>query len=116
MKLLVASLRRHIRQTGKSLRAIESGLSWGHGTLGNVLHGRTEIRLHHVESLARILGLKPIDLLREVYDDATEDVVTVTLPEERLSTLIREAVASALEGPPKDRSLRQGAADPSSCR
>jgi transcriptional regulator with XRE-family HTH domain len=107
VKLLVAAMRCHIRQSGKSLRAIESDLAWGHGTLSNILRGRTEIRLHHLESLARILGLKPIDLLREVYDDATGDEVTVTLPEERLSTLIRKAVTSALEGPPE--ALQSGA-------
>jgi hypothetical protein len=111
MKLLVAALSRHVRQSGKSLRAIESQLAWGHGTLGNVLRGRSEIRLHHVESLARVLGLKPFDLLREVYEDARGDVVTVALPEERLSALIREAVASALEGPPKDLSLTAGKED-----
>lgn len=98
-KLLVVNLRRRIWQSGKSLRTIESELAWGHGTLSNVLRGRTEIRLHHLESLARILGLEPIDLLREVYDDAKENVVTVTLSEERLSTLIREAVASTLACP-----------------
>jgi hypothetical protein len=97
MKLLVAAVRRHIRQTGKSLRIIESELGWGHGTLGNVLRGRSEIRLHHVESLARVLGLRPIDLLREVYDDSTANMVALNLPEERLSTLIREAVSNALD-------------------
>jgi hypothetical protein len=112
MKLLVAALRHHVRQTRKSLRALESELAWGHGTLGNVLRGRSEVRLHHVESLARVLGLKPIDLLREAYDDATGGVVAITLPEEHLSTLIREAVTSALEGTPKDPSRANPAETP----
>lgn len=103
-KQLVVNLRRHIRQSGKSLSAIESELGWGHGTLGNLLLGRTEIRLHHVEGLARALDLRPIDLLREVYEDTTWSVVAVTLAEERLTTVVREAVASALEAPPADRS------------
>jgi transcriptional regulator with XRE-family HTH domain len=101
-RLLAVNLRRRIRQSGKSLRAIESELGWGHGTLGNILRSRTEIRLHHVEGLAKALGLRPIDLLREVYGDATGGVVAVTLTEERLTTLVREAVASALEAPPAD--------------
>lgn len=101
-KLLAVILRRHIRQSGKSLRTLESELGWGHGTLGNILRGRTEIRLHHVEGLARALDLRPIDLLREVYDDTSGGVVAVTLAEERLTTLVREAVASALEAPPED--------------
>lgn len=101
-KLLAAALRRHIRQSGKSLRAVESELGWGHGTLGNILRSRTEIRLHHVEGLARALDLRPIDLLREVYEDTTWHVVAVTLAEERLTTVVREAVARALEAPPAD--------------
>lgn len=101
-KQLAVSLRRHIRQSGKSLRAIESALGWGHGTLGNILRGRTEIRLHHVEGLARALDLRPIDLLREAYDDTSGGVVAVTLAEERLSALIRKAVTNALEAPPAD--------------
>jgi hypothetical protein len=44
--------------------------------------------------------LRPIDLLREVYDDGTGGVAAVPLSEERLSILIREAVASALESAP----------------
>lgn len=103
-RLLAVNLRRHIRQSGKSLRTIESELGWGHGTVGNICHGRTEIRLHHVEGLARALDLRPIDLLREVYDDTAGGMVAVTLAEERLSVLIREAVANALEAPPADRS------------
>jgi transcriptional regulator with XRE-family HTH domain len=102
--LLAVNLRRHVRQSGKSLRTIESDLGWGHGTLGNLLHGRTEIRLHHVEGLAKALGLSPLDLLREVYDDVSLNVVAVTLAEERLATLIHEAVANALEAPPAERS------------
>lgn len=96
MKLLVTALRRHIRQCGRSFRSIEAELAWGHGTLGNVLRGRSEIRFHHIESLARVLDLKPIALLREAYE-APGGVATVTFPEERLAALVREAVTSAFE-------------------
>lgn len=56
-----------VRQSGRSLRDIERELDLGHGTLGNIFRGRTELRLRHLTMLARALRFEPGDLLKEAY-------------------------------------------------
>jgi transcriptional regulator with XRE-family HTH domain len=50
-----------------SHREIERELGWGHGSLSNLLSGRTQIRLRHVEALAPILGSTPGELFNDIY-------------------------------------------------
>lgn len=60
-------LSRQIATLERSHRSLERELGWGHGILGNLLRGRTEITLRHVEELAPILGTTSLDLLSEAY-------------------------------------------------
>lgn len=64
---LLELVREEVRRSGRSLRDIERELDLGHGTLGNIFRGRTELRLRHVVMLARALHFEPGDLLREAY-------------------------------------------------
>lgn len=64
---LLELIRERVRRSGRSHRQLERELDLGHGTLGNILRGRTELRLRHLEVLGRALGFAPADLLAEVY-------------------------------------------------
>jgi transcriptional regulator with XRE-family HTH domain len=64
---LLELVRDRIRQSGRSHRELERELDLGHGTLGNIFRGRTELRLRHVAMLGRVLGFEPGDLLNEAY-------------------------------------------------
>lgn len=50
-------LNEEIKRGKRTIRGIEKQLQWGHGTLSNVLSGRYEIRLRHIEAVAHLLGL-----------------------------------------------------------
>lgn len=64
---LLELIRERIRLAGRSHRELERELNLGHGTLGNIFRGRTELRLRHVAMLGRVLGFEPGDLLNVAY-------------------------------------------------
>jgi hypothetical protein len=64
---LLELVRERVRQSGRSHRDLERELDLGHGTLGNIFRGRTELRLRHVAMLGRVLGFEPVELLNEAY-------------------------------------------------
>ena len=73
LERLLEALNRRFRESGRTQRGVERELGLGHGTLANILHGRTALRLHHVEVLGRALGFTLHDLLSETYAAGEEE-------------------------------------------
>lgn len=66
----------------------------GHGTLGNMLRGRTEPRFRHLDHLCRALGVSLQELLAQAFS------VTLAEPRPRrgrLRNLVAEVVREELE-------------------
>lgn len=82
----------HARVTHRSL---ESTLGIGHGNFGRLLDGSLELRVRHVLSIARALGVPPHqflelgcpEALEEARRDLTEIVGSALPPERRLIAL-----------------------------
>jgi hypothetical protein len=89
----------------RSLREIEVELNWGHGSLGNLLGGRSKIHLHHIEALAKVLGSTPLELFTEMYGESdTQTGEPQQIPpayvnglREMLREVLREELAEALK-------------------
>jgi transcriptional regulator with XRE-family HTH domain len=64
---LVALLRRKINQTGLSQREIERRAGLGHGSIGNLLNGRTELGVRHLEVIGPVLRMPVADFFLEAY-------------------------------------------------
>ena len=84
-----------VERSGRSIRDLEREIEVGHGTISNMLRGRTELRLRHVDRLARALNVSLQELLAEAF--------AVPLPppppkRERLRSLLSEVVRAELEG------------------
>ena len=62
---VVETLNRHFSHRRLSQREVERELRLGHGTIGNILRGRTTLRIHHLELLGPVLGLTPDQIVRE---------------------------------------------------
>src|SRR5690606_16556133 len=56
-----------VEGSGRSIRDLEGEIGVGHGTLGNMLRGRTELRLRHLDRLARALGVTLQELLAQAF-------------------------------------------------
>jgi len=70
---LVVLLGKRVEESGLSQRALEAAAGWGHGTLGNLLRGRSSVRLEQVEILARVMRFPLLDLLMEAYGSKNLD-------------------------------------------
>jgi transcriptional regulator with XRE-family HTH domain len=64
---LVALLRRKINQSDLSHREIERRAGLGHGTIGNLLSGRTALAIRHLEAIGPVLGVPVADFFLEAY-------------------------------------------------
>jgi transcriptional regulator with XRE-family HTH domain len=64
---LLQALRERFAQDGRSISEIERLLNLGHGTLSNVLRGRSELRLHHLETLGAVLQFTFLEIVAEAY-------------------------------------------------
>lgn len=62
------ALNARVRRSGRSVRSLELEIGLGHGTLGNMLRGRSELRFHHLERLGRALGCTVPELVAEAYE------------------------------------------------
>jgi transcriptional regulator with XRE-family HTH domain len=62
---VVEILRQRLAESRVSQRAAERLLGVGHGTLGNILRGRTALRIQHLELLGTLLGFTPDQILSE---------------------------------------------------
>lgn len=92
---LLELLREKVRLSRRSHRDLERELGLGHGTIGNLFRGRTELRLRHLAMLGRALGFDPVELLLEaygVYRPYPPPPPGLVLTREELRTVVREAV------------------------
>jgi hypothetical protein len=97
---LLELVRERVRQSGRSHRDLERELGLGHGTLGNIFRGRTELRLRHVSMLGRVLGFEPGELLNIAYRTSPpEPPLPPGLPvtREELRGLIVDALKEELD-------------------
>lgn len=92
---LLNALKTRLVQDGRSVRRIEQEVGLGHGTLANVLRGRSELRFHHLERLAPALGFTIPEIVAEAYGDTPERMA--------LRSLVGQAVRKELEVLRKDR-------------
>lgn len=97
---LLELLRERVRLSRRSHRELERELHLGHGTLGNLVRGRTELRLRHLAKLGRALGFDPVELLLEaygVYRPFTPPPPGLVLTREDLRQVVQEALREELE-------------------
>jgi len=88
------ALRILVERSGRSIRDLEREIGVGHGTVSNMFRGRTELRLRHLDRLARALNVTLQELLAQAF--------AVPLPparprHERLRNLVSEVVRAELE-------------------
>lgn len=97
---LLELLREKVRLSRRSQRELERELNLGHGTIGNLFRGRTELRLRHVAMLGRALGFDPVELLLEAYGVYRPDPPPppgLVLTREELRAVVREALREELD-------------------
>lgn len=87
------ALRGLVERSGRSVREIEREAGLGHGTLGSVLRGRSDLRVRHLELVARALGLTLRELLSRAYGLPSPEARD---RRERLRALIAEVVRAEL--------------------
>ncbi len=86
-----------MRRSGYSQRALERQLDLGHGTLGNIFRGRTELRLRHIAMLGRLLGFDPAEVLAEAYHINPPPPPGIPITLEELRSLIVDALREELD-------------------
>ena len=65
---LIQLLDEAVHRTRRSRRSLERQLGLAHGYIGNLLRGRTELKVYHVLLLSKLLDLDPVDLLRRALE------------------------------------------------
>ncbi|HWM89443.1 MAG TPA: hypothetical protein VN493_01610 [Thermoanaerobaculia bacterium] len=96
---LLELIRERVRLSRRSHRDLERELNLGHGTIGNLVRGRTELRLRHLAMLGRALGFDPVELLLEAYGVYRPDPPPppgLVLTREDLRAVVREALREEL--------------------
>lgn len=97
---LLEVLREKVRLSRKSYRELERELGLGHGTIGSLLGGRTELRFRHLTMLSRALGFDPVEILLEaygVYRPYPPPPPGLVLTREELRKVVRQAVREELD-------------------
>jgi transcriptional regulator with XRE-family HTH domain len=97
---LLELLREKVRLSRRSHRDLERELNLGHGTIGNLFRGKTELRFRHLEMLGRALGFDPVEVLLEAYGVYRPDPPPppgLVLTREELRAVVREAVREELD-------------------
>ena len=97
---LLELLREKVMLSRRSHRELERELSLGHGTIGNLLRGKTELRFRHLAMLGRALGFDPVELLLETYGVYRPDPPPppgLVLTREELRAVVRDAVREELD-------------------
>lgn len=77
---VIRTLRRAIRALGLTTSEVERNLGMSPGYLSRVFAGKIELKLRHIEEIAKILGLEPAELLSLSFPPE---------PEKRLSPAAR---------------------------
>lgn len=101
---LLELLREKVMLSRRSHRELERELKLGHGTIGNLVRGRTELRLRHLALLGQALQFDPVELLLEAYGVYRPDPPPppgLVLTREELRAVVQDAVREEL-----DRRLR----------
>lgn len=101
---LLELLREKVTLSRRSHRELERELNLGHGTIGNLVRGKTELRLRHLAMLGRALDFDPVELLLEAYGVYRPDPPPppgLVLTREELRAVVQDAVREEL-----DRRLR----------
>lgn len=62
---VVEVLKQRLADSRISQREAERMLGLGHGIVGNILRGRTALRIHHLELFGALLGFTPDQILSE---------------------------------------------------
>jgi transcriptional regulator with XRE-family HTH domain len=96
---LLELLKEKVSLSRMSHRELERELNVGHGTIGNLFRGKTELRLRHLSMLGRALGFDPVELLLEafgVYRPDPPPPPGLVLTREELRTLVQETVRDAV--------------------
>jgi transcriptional regulator with XRE-family HTH domain len=86
---LLSALRDRLQLDGRSMRQIEAEIGLGHGTLGNALRGRSELRFHHLERLGAVLRFTVPEIVAEAYGETGEKAA--------LRSLLAEVVRRELD-------------------
>ena len=97
---LLELLKEKVSLSRRSHRELEREMSVGHGTLGNLFRGKTELRLRHVAMLGRALGFDPVELLLEAYGVYRPDPPPppgLVLTREELRDVVRDAVREEMD-------------------
>jgi transcriptional regulator with XRE-family HTH domain len=64
---LTGLLRKKVRESGLSYRQIEREAGFGHGTVGNLLRGKTELRIRHIAAVGRAINVPVEDFFLEAF-------------------------------------------------
>ena len=95
-QLLLDLLQKRLRSAKRSQRGLERELNLGHGTIGNILRGRTELRMRHLKMLGEALSFDPLEILAEVFGRpgaiGALPRLTAAVTREELRDLILEAL------------------------
>jgi hypothetical protein len=96
---LLDLVRERIRLSGRSHRELERLLDLGHGTLGNIFRGRTELRLRHLNMLGGVLHFDPGELLASAYLEIPSEPPPPNFPvtREELRRMIVNALREELD-------------------
>ncbi|MFP5289142.1 MAG: hypothetical protein ACLGI9_25625 [Thermoanaerobaculia bacterium] len=97
---LLELLREKVMLSRRSHRELERELKLGHGTIGNLVRGKTELRLRHLAMLGRALDFDPVELLLEAYGVYRPDPPPppgLVLTREELREVVQDAVREELE-------------------
>jgi transcriptional regulator with XRE-family HTH domain len=90
---LQETVRDLVQRSGRSVREIEREAGLGHGTLAAMLRGHRDLRVRHLELIARALGLTLEELLSRAYGLPSPQA---RARRDRLRALIAEAVRAEL--------------------
>lgn len=91
---LLAVIRSRLQLAGRSMRQIEAEVGLGHGTLGLVLRGKSELRFHHLERLGAALGFTVPEIVAEAYEETSEKAALRSL----LAEVVRRELDAILKG------------------
>lgn len=97
---LLELLREKVRLSRRSHRELERELNLGHGTIGNLFRGKTELRFRHLAMLGRALGFDPVELLLEafgVYRPYPPPPPGLVLTREELRAVVQDALREELD-------------------
>lgn len=96
-QLLLELLQKRLRSAKRSQRDLERELNLGHGTIGNILRGRTELRMRHLKMLGETLGFDPMELLMEAFGSSRSFPALTAAVREELRELIAETLREELD-------------------